>query len=268
MASPQLEDGYTRIANELMEELIRRDFNGSQLKVILCLIRNTYGYGRKECGFSIGFICENTGLDRRNATAILKSLINGKVFNITSESTFTQARKIALNKNYEEWKTDFPVRKCTQIDDDGSEWWSNDQQVVNQPTGGENTNSWSNDQQRVVVNQPTGGGGQMTTHKRNILKKDKEIYMEHFEKLWQLYPKKRGKSAVSKKAMLELYEAGYDTVASAIETYKREMEGKDEQYILYGSTFFNGRWKEYVPEKRAEPSPEPEQEALDLWGDD
>ena len=147
MASPQLEDGYTRIANELMEELIRRDFNGSQMKVILCLIRNTYGYGRKECDFSVGFICKNTGIDKRNVIAILKSLIDGRVFNITGASTFTQPRRIALNKNYEEWKTDLPVRKCVQVDDEGMDRWLNDQQVVKSPPVGETTTRgwWSND---------------------------------------------------------------------------------------------------------------------------
>lgn len=69
-----------------------------------------------------------------------------------------------------------------------------------------------------------------------------------FLALWDLYPKKAGKSAVSKKAKSELYKAGFDVVSAAIETYKAEIqrENRDMQYVKNGSTFFNGAWKDYL----------------------
>ena len=69
-----------------------------------------------------------------------------------------------------------------------------------------------------------------------------------FLALWDLYPKKAGKSAVSKKAKAELYKAGFDVVSEAIETYKSEIqrENRDMQYVKNGSTFFNGAWKDYL----------------------
>lgn len=75
-------------------------------------------------------------------------------------------------------------------------------------------------------------------------------YEAEFEKLWSLYPCKRGKSQVSKKAKKELAKAGYDVVSKAIENYKKEVEdirqNSFNQQWLNGSTFFNGRWKDYV----------------------
>jgi hypothetical protein len=75
-------------------------------------------------------------------------------------------------------------------------------------------------------------------------------YEAEFEKLWSLYPCKRGKSQVSKKAMKELAKAGFDVVSKAIENYKKEVEDIRQtsfnQQWLNGSTFFNGRWKDYV----------------------
>jgi hypothetical protein len=75
-------------------------------------------------------------------------------------------------------------------------------------------------------------------------------YEAEFEKLWSLYPCKRGKSQVSKKAMKELVKAGFDVVSKAIENYKKEVEdirqNSFNQQWLNGSTFFNGRWKDYV----------------------
>ena len=57
--------------------------------------------------------------------------------------------------------------------------------------------------------------------------------------------------------MQELYEAGEDKVMAAIEAYCKEVEGREEKYILNGSTFFNGRWKDYVPlEEKSEPAPQ------------
>ena len=69
-----------------------------------------------------------------------------------------------------------------------------------------------------------------------------------FLALWDLYPKKAGKSSVSKKAKAELHKAGFDVVSAAIETYKAEIqrENRDMQYVKNGSTFFNGAWKDYL----------------------
>ena len=79
-------------------------------------------------------------------------------------------------------------------------------------------------------------------------KPKQDDFQSEFEELWKLYPKKRGKSAVSKKAMKELQKAGFDTVKRAIENYKAEIKKNrtQEQYIMHGSTFFNGRWRDYI----------------------
>ena len=84
-----------------------------------------------------------------------------------------------------------------------------------------------------------------------------DAFQEDFETLWKLYPKKRGKSGISKKAMKELQKAGFETIKKAIESYKEEIRKNhtDEQYILHGNTFFNGRWKDYISEVSEEDEP-------------
>ena len=80
-----------------------------------------------------------------------------------------------------------------------------------------------------------------------------------FLALWDLYPKKAGKSSVSKKAKAALYKAGFDVVAAAIENYKAQIqrENRDMQYVKNGSTFFNGAWEEFVHlEETAETLPQ------------
>lgn len=82
-----------------------------------------------------------------------------------------------------------------------------------------------------------------------------------FLALWDLYPKKVDKSAVSKKAKASLYKAGFDVVSAAIENYKAKIqrENRDIQYVKNGSTFFNGAWRDYVVEDKLE-EPMPQQQ--------
>ena len=43
MASPQLENGHTRVANELLREIYRFPFSASGLRIVLWVMRGSYG---------------------------------------------------------------------------------------------------------------------------------------------------------------------------------------------------------------------------------
>ena len=67
-------------------------------------------------------------------------------------------------------------------------------------------------------------------------------------------------------------ENGYTAVANEIldNLYKFSLNGTAERYIMYGSTFFNSRWRDYVkePEPRVEvTAEEPEEKPIDLWSE-
>ena len=228
MTNPQLENGYTRIANELLEKIYSCDLNGTQLKIILCLWRQTYGFQRKEHSLSVGFISKAIGRHEKQVAQELKYLISIQIVEVATGATFTQSRKLSFNK------------KC-------SEWWQKEGEGVNTLppnekdtiTGSENT---------------TPTGSEFTPQRKKGFKESIKDTIEHFfEEVWKLYPRKRGKSAVSKKSKRELYSSGMDVVAAAIEKYKSETDGREEQYILQGSTFFNGRWKDYIPQEKKAP---------------
>ena len=74
MASPQLENGYTRIANELLEATAKFPFNGSQYKIILFLWRKTYGFHKKVDSISLSQWVKGTGLNNRTIRRELKKL--------------------------------------------------------------------------------------------------------------------------------------------------------------------------------------------------
>lgn len=78
----------------------------------------------------------------------------------------------------------------------------------------------------------------------NMCKKEAQ---ELFEKLWQLYPVKKGKGQVSITAKQRLLKVGYEEMARAIDRYKTELE-KDSSWRKpqNGSTFFNSGYVDYL----------------------
>ena len=69
---------------------------------------------------------------------------------------------------------------------------------------------------------------------------------EHFRELWMLYPLKRGKNHVSAAAKRRLADVSAAEMARAIDRYEREYESAPpDRQMLYGSTWFNGRWEDY-----------------------
>lgn len=104
MSSPQLEDGYTRVANQIFDRIMKLALSGSQLRIVMAVWRYTYGYNRKEHGLSIEFLTEATGLNKTSVKKELKNLIDFKILLITKEATGVSPRKMAFNKNPDEWR--------------------------------------------------------------------------------------------------------------------------------------------------------------------
>ena len=98
MHGPQLEDGYTRIANEILEAIYQTKFNATQLKIILLIIRYTYGFNRKNHDLSLSFIEKATGISKRYVSSELNRLIENRVVIVYENHTNTQSRRIGLNK--------------------------------------------------------------------------------------------------------------------------------------------------------------------------
>ena len=75
---------------------------------------------------------------------------------------------------------------------------------------------------------------------------EEEPYDYVFERAWAAYPKKRGKNQISEKCKREIAKVGLSAMLLAVERYKQETAGVEEEYLLNGSTFFHGRYKDYL----------------------
>ena len=100
MASPQLERGHTRIADELFEALTRFDFSKRQYKVLLAVIRKTYGYQKKADVISSGQLAAMTGLHSPHCRTAVKELAAMGVLRVEK---LGQYQRIEIVKDYELW---------------------------------------------------------------------------------------------------------------------------------------------------------------------
>lgn len=73
-----------------------------------------------------------------------------------------------------------------------------------------------------------------------------KTYVDFFEKVWRLYPKKRGKGQVSDTQKKKLYKIGIEEMTRAIERYKKDNADTDMQFWQNGSTFFNSGYVDYL----------------------
>lgn len=91
-----LEDGYTRIANDLFEAVMCADLTARQLKVVMAIIRKTYGFGKKLDRITNTQIAEMTGIHHTHVCKAKNEMI---AMNIVISS----GNKIGINKDFTEW---------------------------------------------------------------------------------------------------------------------------------------------------------------------
>lgn len=91
------DDGYTRLANDLYEELIGADLTRNQAKVAHAICRKTYGFNKKSDRISDSQLSELTKLPRQKVNKAKNELIAMNVIIRTGH-------EIGPNKNLSEWK--------------------------------------------------------------------------------------------------------------------------------------------------------------------
>ena len=100
MSSPQLENGYTPIANELLEALFQSELSRCEYQIVLAIIRKTYGYHKKEASIGNSQLALMTGIDRCNVGRTIRTLTDR---HILIRGTDTKKHTIGINKYYKEW---------------------------------------------------------------------------------------------------------------------------------------------------------------------
>lgn len=95
--NPQVEDGYTRIANELLDGLISYRISGEEMQAFLFIVRKTYGYKKKSDFISLSQFVEATGMKKPTVARAIKKLINKNI-------VIKNDNELSVNKDKNQWK--------------------------------------------------------------------------------------------------------------------------------------------------------------------
>lgn len=109
MASPQLEKGYTRIANEILEQVSKINLNGTQFRLIMMIWRYTYGFHRKSHEMSISFLAKGINASTSQVEKNLSVLIDRKIIRVIGKG-FRGVNILEFNKNHTKWADSPPIR--------------------------------------------------------------------------------------------------------------------------------------------------------------
>ncbi|ADU30998.1 replication protein [Evansella cellulosilytica] len=94
---------YTEIPNEVLDKLLITKVNGTQRKIIDCVMRHTYGVERSYNEMSDSFIASEILTDRHHVNVELNRLINRNIITVV-HAPIGKTRTICVNKNVHEWK--------------------------------------------------------------------------------------------------------------------------------------------------------------------
>lgn len=232
MANPQKENGSTDIANELLEAIYSYEFTATQFKILLCVIRYTYGFKRKLHRLSVNFISKAIKNNSKEfVSREIKKLITDNVLIEYSIPSFSSTREIGINKDYSCWRN---------------------QQLTYKSTPNLEVNT------TVDLQVNRGVDLQVNQETKNKTKKEtKNIYTqfeEEFEVLWKKYPNKKDR-ARALKSYIKTREKGidYNIINKGLDNYVNYVKQNNiqTQYIKHGQTWFNNEcWNDEYEIKR------------------
>ncbi|CUJ67660.1 replication protein [Achromobacter sp. 2789STDY5608628] len=252
-ASPQVEEGHTRLANELLEAMCCAGFSARQWAVVMAVVRKTYGYGKKADDISLGQLASMTGIAKPHISRAVNDLIESGV---VRRSVGTFGHSLSLNKHYKQWRVGAVAKGVTDLVTKGL---PKEQRglPIQEPTDG------VTDSDTTVTETVTGGGVTDSVklglpiqepQKETLQKKEKhppippkgdEGDPEGFAEAWAAYPKRQGgnprATAVKAwKARLCKGVAATEMIAGVrgYAAYCRA-EGKEgTSFVLMAATFF------------------------------
>lgn len=103
MANPQVKDGFTRIANEVLEALAKLRIPGEANQVLLFIARKTWGYQKKVDSIPLSQFCVATGISKAHIIRAVSTLQKMNLIFIAKEGN-GKVSKYRINKDFDTWK--------------------------------------------------------------------------------------------------------------------------------------------------------------------
>lgn len=102
MPSPQINDGYTRLANELLDNICRLRITGNQYSILMCVLRKTYGWQKKSDKISLTQFEKKTNLSRPSVHKAIKQLVAKQIL---VAKQLPLGNEYQIQKDYSRWVT-------------------------------------------------------------------------------------------------------------------------------------------------------------------
>lgn len=257
-ASPQLEGGHVRIANELYDAILRHGFTGRQLLVLLTVIRKTYGYSKKFDDLSASQVGELCGMARNHVTTTLKQL---EAMGVISLRPGRYGQLVGVNKDYRAWASaakaaspksglvpnrdgDSPKSVLTLVPNRDSD---------SPESGHTTTNPNKQLQQPTPTEHPAPQAARGLSTAARVAKPNGKAAMtaqmqDRFERFYAAYPRKTDRKD-AEKAFVRI-SPSEDLLAemlAAIERGKAAGLFADRKYVKHPATWLNkGSWMDEV----------------------
>jgi phage replication O-like protein O len=84
MSSPQLENGYIKIANDIYDAFCRTRISGEERQILDCILRKTYGWNKCEDAISISQFADMTGIQKPHIIRAIKGLLAKNIISIAN----------------------------------------------------------------------------------------------------------------------------------------------------------------------------------------
>ena len=239
-ASPQKENGYTAIANKIMEALAIIRIPGEARQVLDAIFRKTYGWNKKEDRISLSQLRKMTGLKDHYVIRARKRLILMNLITIKKDHKGSVIYK--FQKDYTKWR---PLPKAVVPPTKNGSPYQKGESAT--------TKKGNRPLPKAVDTKPSITKPSITKQRGNDLTKEMlQLFEKEFKRFWDEYdPRGKRNKDYAKKRFMALCKAGqlseFDkgfTGYSNFLKHQRNVEGFDQR-PKYFSTLISD-YKEYI----------------------
>jgi phage replication O-like protein O len=243
MASPQKENGFTPIANEIMEALSRVNLSPYESRVFWFVVRRTYGFNKKTDRISLSQFETGTGIKDRHVVRAIKSLVKKQMLLTHKDSP--QSVTYGVQKDYERWFKPLPLQGVL-VEGVPLQGVPGEGETSTSTGSGTSTSTGRYKRQKTI--QKTKGVSSSTISKKRKLTRPDPAVLEAFGRFYEAYPRH-----VAKQKALEAWQKlnpAPDLISvmmAAVQRYGEEAEGTERRFVLHLATWLNQRrWEDEI----------------------
>lgn len=235
--APQLENGYTRLANELLDALLAAGLTSRQWAVVMAVVRKTYGFNKKEDDIGLSQLAEMTGIAKPHVSTAIRDL---EARNILNRKKGRFGHILGLNKAFKTWvgvtKT-VTVTESVTVTETVIEGYQNSNPGVTESViRGYQIGKAGVTDSVTTKDNPTKDN-QKTTPKDSCASL---TLRERFERFYAAYPKKKSRANAEKAfAKLNPDEQLLAEMISAVRRAMKSGQWADPKFIPYPASWLN-----------------------------